>query len=45
MMRRPDYYFSNDVPNLDGYGTGDFTMVSFIERHQLEILKNSPLYW
>ena len=45
MMRGPDYYFSNDVPNLDGYGTGDFTMVSFIERHQLEILKNSPLYW
>ena len=41
------FYDSNYLPDVDGYGDeiGDSTMVSFIERHQLEILKNSPLYW
>ncbi len=41
------FYHSSYLPDVDGYGdeTGDYTMVSFIDRHQLEILKNSPLYW
>ena len=41
---------THDVPDEDGFGyTGEdgrrLTLATFLEHHQLEWLKNSPLYW
>ena len=41
---------SHDVPDRDGFGETEGngrrrTLVTFLEHHQLEWLKNSPFYW